>query len=60
MLRRSAMTTSKAMATTAGLDVDEVLAHMREHVLRGGDPQKNMITNYRVDFMEPGLSPLTP
>ncbi len=54
------MTTPKAMATTAGLDVDEVLANMREHVLRGGDPQKNMITNYRVDFMEPGLSPLTP
>ncbi|WP_449463076.1 hypothetical protein PQ610_02195 [Tardisphaera miroshnichenkoae] len=55
MLRRSAMTTPEAMAAATGLSVDEALTHLREHVLGGGDPRKSMITNYRVDFMEPGL-----
>ncbi len=55
MLRKAATTTPQAMANATGLSVDEVLFHLREHVLGGGDPDKSMVSKYHVHFMEPGL-----
>ncbi|MDP7976579.1 MAG: hypothetical protein RAK25_05505 [TACK group archaeon] len=55
MLRKSAATTPQAMANATGLSLDEVLFHLREHVLGGGDPEKSMVSKYHVQFMEPGL-----
>ncbi|WP_449463520.1 hypothetical protein PQ610_03525 [Tardisphaera miroshnichenkoae] len=55
MLKRSAATSPRAMAAAIGLDVDEVVFHLKQHVLGGGDPAKSMILKYYVDFLEPGL-----
>ncbi|WP_449463377.1 AsnC family protein [Tardisphaera miroshnichenkoae] len=55
ILKRSAATSSRAMAAATGLSVDDALFHLREHVLGGGDPKKSMILKYYVDFLEPGL-----
>ncbi len=55
MLKRSAATSPSAMAAATGLSVDEVLVHLKQHVLGGGEPAKSMILKYYVDFLEPGL-----
>ncbi|MGC8601990.1 MAG: hypothetical protein ACP5LS_06220 [Thermoprotei archaeon] len=55
MLKKSAATSLRGMAVAMGLSVDDVIFHLKEHVLGKGDPKRSMVKKYYVDFIEPGL-----
>ncbi|MGC8631800.1 MAG: winged helix-turn-helix domain-containing protein [Thermoprotei archaeon] len=55
MLKRSAAIKGNDIALSLGISVEEANAHIKEHVLGGGNQNRSLVMGSFVDFFEPGL-----